>query len=185
VPDAGAVSIGGRSHAAASLAEADRLRLRIGYLSDDDALSLDCDIRSGLWEPLRALPTRNPLHGPVRIAWALRLAGLDERILPCFPGNLPAGTRRRLCIARAVLHTPDVLLIDAPLRGTDQAEHHDILDALNRARDALGATMIVAFDILSAIPMVADRVVVLDAGRIAFDGDVTAFLRSGMRLDPP
>ncbi|HUF67151.1 MAG TPA: ATP-binding cassette domain-containing protein [Longimicrobiales bacterium] len=173
----------GVSCASAWLAEADRLRRRIGYLADDDALSLDCDVRSNLWEPLRHAP--GPLHGPMRMSWALRLAGLDERVLDALPGSLPIGDRRRICVARAILNTPDILLIDSPLRGTDPADHGDILDTLNRSRDTLGATMILALDELCAIPVLADRAVVLSAGRVAFDGDVTAFLRSGIGLDRP
>lgn len=185
LPDEGEVEIGGKPLSRALLRDLDRLRSRIGYLAQD--ATLPCDRTAGeiLELTIGHAADRNPLHEPVRISFALDLAGLDARILRNLCGELCPADRARLCLARTLLHGPDILLLDSPLARVPSADRPIVVEAINRARDGLGATVVAALDEPSAIPPLADRVVVMERGSIVFDGNVPAFLRAPILLDWP
>lgn len=79
------------------------------------------------------------------------------------------GMKQRLSIARALLHQPEILLLDEPYSGLDQAAC-DLLDALlAQAKDA-GRTIILSTHQLSRAPAITERAMVLAGGRVAVDG---------------
>lgn len=92
---------------------------------------------------------------------------------------LSAGTVQRLSLARAVLHRPSVLLLDEPTRSLDPiaaTEFRRFLgDELVRRQ---GATLLFASHSLSEVQELADRVVLLDAGRVLFCGSPAEMMRT-------
>jgi ABC-type multidrug transport system ATPase subunit len=77
--------------------------------------------------------------------------------------------KQRLSIARARLHQPDILLLDEPYSGLDQAACKGLDDMLAGANDA-GRTIILSTHQATRAPQIADRALVLSGGKIAFDG---------------
>lgn len=116
-----------------------------------------------------------------RIKELLRAAGLRMRT-NSLARTFSRGMKQRLSIARATLHQPDVLLLDEPYSGLDQAAV-ERLDEMLAAAIAEGRTILMSTHQLERIPPAAARALVLSRGRIAFDDaignrDMSAIYRS-------
>lgn len=98
----------------------------------------------------------------------LRLLGIGE--WACVrAGDLPAGTRRLLEIARALGAGPRLLLLDEPAAGLNASETAELAEVLYRIR-GLGVTVIVVEHDMGLVMEVADEIVVLDRGRKIAEG---------------
>lgn len=86
------------------------------------------------------------------------------------------GMRQRLAIARAFLHEPEVLLLDEPWTALDDRAIRFLSEQMESAQ-AAGATLVICSHQLKEALEVADRVAVLDRGRLAFVDDVSDHLR--------
>jgi branched-chain amino acid transport system ATP-binding protein len=98
----------------------------------------------------------------------LRLLGIDEWA-SVRAGDLPAGTRRLLEIARALGSQPRLLLLDEPAAGLNAVETAELAEVLYRIR-GLGITVIVVEHDMGLVMEVADEIVVLDRGRKIAEG---------------
>ena len=100
-----------------------------------------------------------------RISEASRMLKLDE-LLKRRPRELSGGQRQRVAIGRALVRKPDVFLFDEPLSNLDAALRADVRLEIARLHSELGATMIyVTHDQVEAMTL-ADRIVVMNQGRI-------------------
>ena len=79
---------------------------------------------------------------------------------------LSRGSRRRLALARALLHNPPVLLLDDPLSGLDGRGRLELVEVLKEVR-GMGITMLVSTHLLADLAQVCDSVAVLREGRLA------------------
>jgi ABC-2 type transport system ATP-binding protein len=93
--------------------------------------------------------------------------------------TLSGGMRRRVEMARALIHRPHLLLLDEPTTGVDIEERHAIWDAL---RAAAAPTVLLATNDLAEADAVCDRVAFLRAGRVVATG-TPAELKAGLRRD--
>lgn len=91
---------------------------------------------------------------------------------------LSGGMQRRVALAAACVHRPDVLLLDEPMSGLDP-EQRARLRGLIRSRADDGTCLLVATHILQDLPDLADRVVVLGSGRVRFAGGLDDLLAGG------
>ncbi|MEZ0230214.1 MAG: ABC transporter ATP-binding protein [Planctomycetota bacterium] len=87
------------------------------------------------------------------------------------------GMRQRLGLAQAILHRPKLLVLDEPLTGLDPMGRLALRDIILRQRKA-GATIFFSSHILSDVEQVCDRIVILDASKIAYEGTVENLLRT-------
>jgi ATP-binding cassette, subfamily B, bacterial len=122
---------------------------------------------------------------PEQILRAARLAGADEFIAELPAGydttigergySLSGGQRQRIAIARAILADPRVLILDDATSSVDPTKEHEIRDALTEVM--AGRTTIVIAHRPATIAL-ADRVVLLDRGRVVADGTHAELLRT-------
>jgi len=108
----------------------------------------------------------------VAVDTLLQVVGLEERRWRDVSAFSP-GERRRLALASALVHEPDVLLLDDPLRGLDgfaRLEQIEVLRELHR----LGSTMILAATRPEDLLEVCDSLAVLRDGALVWSGDTTA-----------
>jgi ABC-type branched-subunit amino acid transport system ATPase component len=84
-------------------------------------------------------------------------------------GDLPAGIRRLVEIARALATTPRLLLLDEPAAGLNNAETQELVGALYRIRDS-GITVLVVEHDMGLVMEVSDEIVVIDRGRKIAEG---------------
>jgi len=119
----------------------------------------------------------HPAATLAQIERAARIAAADDFISRLPKGydtvlgesgnSLSGGQRQRLAIARAVLLEPAILLLDDPTAAIDSETEHEIFEALDRA--IAGRTTFIVAHRLSTLRR-ADRIIVLDAGRIVQQG---------------
>jgi sulfonate transport system ATP-binding protein len=102
---------------------------------------------------------------------ALRDVGLETRAAD-WPAALSGGQRQRVALARALVHRPQLLLLDEPLGALDaltRIEMHSLIERLWLENGF--TTMLVTHDVQEAV-VLADRILVIDAGAIVFDETV-------------
>lgn len=178
-PDRGDIWIDGSSVTHADYRTLAALRRRMGYVFQDaallDSLSIRENLELALEDELRA---KRPFAAARRIRERLRTVNLDESVLPKRPGEISGGMRKRVGVARAILNSPEVVLYDEPTTGLDPQNVAAVNDAVLKVRAALGAASLVVTHDMISVKRIADRVALLCAGRIHFDGPVNEFFAS-------
>jgi ABC-2 type transport system ATP-binding protein len=142
-------------------------RRRIGYLPEDPPLYPD-ETALGYVTYLAGLSgvARRERRAAARAALArTRAVDLAERLC----GRLSRGQRQRVALAGAIVHRPDVLLLDEPSEGLDPRQKV----AFRRLVEELsaGAAVVFSSHLLAEVSAICHRVVVLDGGRITLDRD--------------
>jgi ABC-2 type transport system ATP-binding protein len=99
----------------------------------------------------------------------LDLAGRERS----FPGELSLGMRQKVAIAAAFVHQPAVVLLDEPLTGLDPVAIRRLKRTLRRRADQ-GAAILLSSHLLGLVEEIADRVVVLQQGRLVAQGDLAS-----------
>ncbi|WP_370025123.1 dipeptide ABC transporter ATP-binding protein [Planotetraspora sp. GP83] len=100
-----------------------------------------------------------------RAAELLDLVGIPAARGRAFPHELSGGMRQRVMIAMAVANDPDVIIADEPTTALDVTVQAQILEVLKAAREATGAAILMITHDLGVIAGLADRVMVMYAGR--------------------
>ena len=93
----------------------------------------------------------------------VKIFDLRDRLI----GELSGGQRRRVLLARAMAHSPELLLLDEPMAGLDATAQHQLLDLLDELR-AKGATVILSTHDLSCVSSRCDKAACLNRRLIAF-----------------
>ena len=101
-------------------------------------------------------------------------------LLPRRPGRLSGGERQRVAMARALLTSPGLLLLDEPLAALDLKRRHEILPYLERLRAELSIPMLYVSHSPDEVARLADHLVVLDEGSVVASGSLAETLA---RLD--
>jgi len=171
-PDSGEITVCGndlRRTAVRALAD-------IGVVFQQSTLDLELSVRSNLLlhTDLHGLPRRIARE---RIALALDRFGLAERAHDA-TRRLSGGNRRRVELARAMLHAPRVMLMDEATVGLDPMSRRDILrDIIQLKRDA-NIGVLWTTHLVDEVDF-ADRIIVLRRGRVVFDGSRDALMQMG------
>jgi branched-chain amino acid transport system ATP-binding protein len=118
--------------------------------------------------PWQALLRSSRRTAREQAAAILERLGLGDQ-LDKSPRALPLGQRKRLEVARALALEPRLLLLDEPLAGLNSAEAATMADLVRRLPEA-GITVVLVEHNLGEVLRVADRIVVLDAGRVLAEG---------------
>jgi ABC-2 type transport system ATP-binding protein len=93
-------------------------------------------------------------------------------------GKFSTGMKQRLGLAMALIHHPDLLILDEPTNGMDPAGMREVRNLLRALADA-GTTVFLSSHLLHEVEQVCDRVAVLDAGQIVAQGRVDDLLSKG------
>jgi ABC-2 type transport system ATP-binding protein len=149
-----------------------------GYLSRVGALIESPAFYPGL-SGERNLAVQTTLAGidPARIPEVLRRVGLDDRCTDKYK-TYSLGMKQRLAIASALLGTPSLLILDEPANGLDPAGIKDMRDLL-RSLNADGSTIFVSSHQLGEVQQVCDWLVVIDQGRMLFQGPTSQLMTGG------
>jgi ABC-2 type transport system ATP-binding protein len=170
-PDGGSVHIDGIPLGSG----ADRTKRRLGLVTQEIALIDELPARMNLefFGGLYGLAGRQ-LAG--RIAAVLELTSLGDRAGDA-PKEFSGGMRRRLNIACALLHEPQILLLDEPTVGVDPQSRNAIFDTIEALAGA-GRTMVYTTHYMEEVERLCDRVVIIDHGRVLADDTLTGLLSS-------
>lgn len=160
-PTSGKASVGGFD----VLDQPLEVRKLIGYLPETVPLYADMLVH----EYLEFIGQARHLNGDFkkRFAWVIEAAGL-EKVLNRKISVLSKGFKQRTCLAQALIHNPDVLILDEPTSGLDPLQ---IIGIRNLIRDlAHEKTIILSTHILPEVATIADRILVINNGKIVGDG---------------
>jgi len=86
--------------------------------------------------------------------------------------KLSKGFRQRLGMAQALLHEPDVLIMDEPTAGLDPNQIREVRRTMERLRDEEKKTILISTHILQEVEAMASRVILIHEGRVVYDGPV-------------
>ncbi|HOB41086.1 MAG: ABC transporter ATP-binding protein [Limnochordia bacterium] len=101
---------------------------------------------------------------------ALELAGLADKAHQ-LAGNLPYGEQRRVEIARALMLSPKLLLLDEPAAGMNPQETQDLLELIRELRDSLKITILLIEHDMKLVMNLCEKLFVLDHGHLIATGD--------------
>jgi ABC-2 type transport system ATP-binding protein len=168
-PDAGEV----RVHGIDVVEDALTAQRRIGYLPESAPLYGEMLVQEYLemMAELRGVPVE---RRHARIVDAIRATGLADRVVQPI-GTLSKGFRQRVGIAQAIIHEPDVLILDEPTTGLDPAQIVEIRDLIVGLSKK--TTVLLSTHILSEVEATCERVLVIMAGELRADAKL-AELRS-------
>ncbi len=173
----GSVRLEGEELVGASPARLRTARGReIAYIFQEPMTSLNPVLTVGrqVGEVLEVHEKLNRKQAQARAVELLRLVGIPsaaERVKH-YPHQLSGGMRQRVMIAMAIACEPRVLVADEPTTALDVTVQAGILDVLRGLRDRLGTSILVITHDLGVIADVADRVVVMYAGRVVEEAGV-------------
>lgn len=163
-PDAGSVTLAGGVSLASDEAGYKR---RIGLVPQDIALYEELPARMNL-ELFGALYGMAPDLLKRRADEVLAMVGLSDRAKDK-PSTFSGGMKRRLNIACALIHDPEVLLLDEPTAGVDPQSRNAIFDNLEMLKRA-GKALIYTTHYMEEAERLADRIVIVDHGRVVASG---------------
>ncbi|WP_336725235.1 dipeptide ABC transporter ATP-binding protein [Achromobacter ruhlandii] len=177
----GRAMLQGQDLLTADRARLQRLRQDIQIVFQDPYASLDPRMRVGdiLDEGLESL--RRGMGAQERRDRAARLVervGLPANTLARYPHEFSGGQRQRIAIARALAVEPKVLICDEPTSALDVSVQAQILDLLRELQDELGIAYLFITHNFGVVEYLADRIAVMDGGRIVELGEADAVLHA-------
>lgn len=156
------------------------MRKRIGVVFQDPYASLDSRMRVAdiVGEPLRIHGIGDAASRLAKAGELLTAVGLDPDMGARWPHQFSGGQRQRIAIARALACDPDLLVCDEAVSALDAHHRREILALLATLKRERGLALLFVTHDLSAAAAVAERIAVLDAGRIVEIGDADEVLRA-------
>jgi ABC-2 type transport system ATP-binding protein len=155
--------------------QADEVRHRIGYMPENNPLHLDMRVREYLKfrARLKGVARRHTRERVDTVMEQTAITEVSRRII----GHLSKGYRQRVGLADALVHEPELVILDEPTLGLDP---HQVRSVRQRIKDlARNHTVLISSHILSEVEMTCNRVLIMNHGKI-IAADTTANLQNIM-----
>jgi cell division transport system ATP-binding protein len=168
-PTSGQILVFGRNVAKIRPSRVPYIRRNLGVVFQDFKLLEGRTILENVAFPLevRGVPAREVRRRVLAILRSLGLDGKEDK----FPPALSGGEQQRVAVARALVGDPALLLADEPTGNLDPDRTLEVMDLLHAA-NARGTTVVVATHDRTLLERYRKRVIALDAGRVASDGEL-------------
>ncbi len=144
----------------------DQIKSRIGYLPENNPLYHDMPVMEYL-QFTAAIQGVSKSMIPERIAEMVRLCGLDVEKHKKI-GELSKGFRQRVGLAQAMIHDPEILILDEPTTGLDPNQIVEIRKLIREV--GREKTVILSTHILPEVEATCDRILIINNGKIVADG---------------
>ncbi len=166
-PTKGSVTVGGINVAKLRNSKIYKLRRKIGIVFQDYKLLPKLTVYENVAYPLESYGLSSAEIRPLVLA-ALEQVGLSHKVRS-FPYELSGGEQQRVCIARAIVNKPKLLLCDEPTGNLDPDTSKEIMDVINKINKELGTTVVIATHDKDIVNRMKKRVVVIKDGLIEGD----------------
>lgn len=176
-PDSGRVLVEGHDMRTIARKDLVALRKRMGYLWQDGALINWLSAGENVALPLRENTDLPDDEIRRRVQQRLELVHLPD-VYDKMPPELSGGMRKRVSLARALVTDPEIVLYDEPNTGLDPEISMSINLLIRELARKLNITSVVVTHLVSCIRVVANRVVLLDAGSVVLDAPPEEFVNS-------
>ncbi|SDY84617.1 peptide/nickel transport system ATP-binding protein [Jannaschia faecimaris] len=163
----GAITLMGKP-AGTAMTRADRARLSVVFQDPYGSFNPRWTVRKLVQEPFHL--TGKPADAEARAGEALTQVGLTADDLDKYPHQFSGGQRQRIAIARALITRPDVLVLDEAVSALDVRVRAQVLDLLKDLQMRLGLAYLFITHDLTVVRAVADRILVMQAGRVVEEG---------------
>jgi phospholipid/cholesterol/gamma-HCH transport system ATP-binding protein len=180
-PDSGSVRVAGVEVPTLDAQGLMRLRKKMGYLFQNGALINWLTVARNVALPLEEHTKMGKQEIRERVMEVLKLVGLDHAA-DLYPEKISGGMRLRAGLARAIVANPQYVLYDEPNAGLDPLMADQIHHLIVQVRDTLGVTGLVVTHSRACAFTVADRIGVLEQGRILEEGTVEEMRASRNQL---
>jgi len=177
-PDSGTIKVFGDEITGLSVTKLDKVRTKIGFLFQGNALYDSMTIRENLEFPLR----RHWINISQRETDQMVMEALDNVKLPytadMMPAELSGGMQKRIALARTMILKPDIILYDEPTTGLDPVTARDIDDLILELQHKYKTSSIIISHDMNCVKNTSDRVVLLLDGKCYTEGTYQALEQS-------
>lgn len=163
-PDEGVIKVFGKNVPELTISELDKLRARVGFLFQSNALYDSMTVRHNLEFPLRRhwiQVTQKEMNSMVMEA--LKDVGLAHTV-DMMPAELSGGMRKRIALARTMILKPEIILYDEPTTGLDPITGKEIIKLMMEIQAKYNATSVIISHDMNCVKMEGARIVVLVDG---------------------
>jgi len=172
-PEEGEIIVNGREMGTASYEEVLEIRLDMGMVFQGAALFDSLTVLDNVGFYLFEHTDLSDAEIRQRVEDALEMVDLDPaEVIGLLPSELSGGMRKRVGLARALIHEPKLLLYDEPTSGLDPITTRTIDELIRKLQRELGVTSVVVTHDLDSAFRIADRLALLSEGKIVFEGSV-------------
>ena len=165
-PTKGTVMVGGLNVGKIRNGKVYKLRRKIGIVFQDFKLLPKLTVYENVAFALECVGMKDKEIRP-KVMSALERVGLKDKVRS-FPGELSGGEQQRVCIARAIVNRPKLLICDEPTGNLDEGTSKEIMKVLEEI-NKLGTTIIMVTHDTELVERAKRRVILLDSGRILKD----------------
>jgi ABC-2 type transport system ATP-binding protein len=166
-------------------AEPRKARAAVGYLPETPPLYPEMTVRAYVEfvAAIKDVPRGGRREAVDRVLDRCGLARVQRRVI----GQLSKGYRQRVGLAQAIVHTPQVLVLDEPTVGLDPIQIREIrgliAELASPEHGSAQQTVILSTHILNEVEAICQRVILIDKGRMALDRPLAELTEGGHRLE--
>lgn len=147
-------------------------RRKVGYVFQEASLFPHLSVRQNIEYGFNRVPKNQCRFQPKTVVEMLGIGHLLSRATE----KLSGGERQRIAIARALLASPDILLMDEPLAALDRGSKQDILPYIRRVKDDLQIPVLYVSHALEEVIPLADHLVLMESGQVKAQGPLVDLL---------
>ncbi len=157
------------------------VRARIGYAAEHEALPPDVRAHDFVRHvaELHGIPKRQAI---ARASDALFEVGLGEERFRAL-GTMSTGQKQRVKLAQAIVHDPELVLLDEPTNGLDPMQRDQLLSLVRRCGSELGLNVVLSSHLLDEVERTCDRVVIIANGVASGGGEVSDLEGDGASVE--
>ncbi|GAB3087466.1 methionine ABC transporter ATP-binding protein [Corynebacterium aquatimens] len=170
-PTSGEILLDGKNIVGLSESKLRDVRRNIGMIFQQFNLLNSLNAAGNIEYPLK-LTDMSKAERKARVAELLEFVGLSERGTN-YPEQLSGGQKQRVGIARALANNPSLLLADEATSALDPETTKEVLDLLREINESTGITIVVITHEMDVIRSIADKVAVMEAGRVVEYGRIS------------
>lgn len=177
-PDEGSINVLGSDVLSMNHEDLDKMRIRIGFLFQSNALYDSMTVRENLEFPMRrhSIDLTEEEAGQ-RVQEVLANVGLLHTI-DMMPSELSGGMQKRIALARTMILKPDIILYDEPTSGLDPVTGREITTLIMDIKQKYQTSAIVISHDMNCVKAVSDRVILLLNGKCYSEGTYENFKAS-------
>jgi phospholipid/cholesterol/gamma-HCH transport system ATP-binding protein len=178
IPDKGTINVLGQDVLHLTQDELDKIRMKVGFLFQSNALYDSMTVRENLEFPLRRHGVEySKAEVDAMVKEALESVGLPNTE-DKMPSELSGGMKKRISLARTLMLRPEVILYDEPTTGLDPITSKEISNLIVSIQQKYKSSSIIITHDIGCVKIVADRILMLIDGKAYMEGDYETLAKS-------